>query len=377
MKSNLLIAIIFLLTINLAFSQEKILVTESTIILDLEQSKELYFSFAEGDEIVFNMEMVNGKHIKEIEIIEMPSNTLLTEFKTKGITDKRIQIRNKGIYKFRLYSSSITRRVCKIKIHRIPTSESTRNFNTNWKWETIRDTTYTRYEEDSLVGYQTIKYKETVKELKDTKIEEIMLFEKSQKVHSYYNDNVSRAYLRVDLPLLNHSALREENLIAWSYWIGVGQEGQEAYKSNIKSVSNIAADATKVIYKNPLIGIAVGAISELIIPQTGEDVQYYFIPDFENVQLFYNNQQFLQFDMGKGRAAFGRNDRIKTGTFYIGLSNDNDYRAIDVGVKVLAVKEIKVYENIVYDRQREESLYVTLNKTRMNINETKIRVPIE
>lgn len=50
---------------------------------------------------------------------------------------------------------------------------------------------------------------------------------------------------------------------------------------------------------------------------------------------------------------------------------------LDVDVKVLAVKEIKIYENKVYDREKEEPQYVTLQKTRMNINETHIRVPVE
>lgn len=328
---------ILLLFLNFSFSQEPILVTESTIILDVDQTKELYFSFAVGDEIVFDMEMIKGKHIKEIEVTEMPSNTLLTEFKSTGLKDKQIQIRNKGIYKFKFYSSSLTRRVCKIKIFRIPKDESTKTFNTNWKWKIKRDTTYTSYQEDSLVGYQTIKYKETVRELKEKKLEEIMLFEKSQKVHSFYNENKSRTYLKVDLPLLQNSELRKENLIAWSYWIGVDQQGQKAYKENTELVANVASKAANIYFKTPLAGLAVGAVSEFIIPQTGEDVQYYFIPDFKNAQLFYNNQQFLQFDMGKGKAAFGRNDKLKQGTFYIGLLNDNDWKGIDVDVKVLAV----------------------------------------
>tara|TARA_R110002033_G_scaffold167528_1_gene206733 strand:- start:11682 stop:12815 length:1134 start_codon:yes stop_codon:yes gene_type:complete len=377
MTSKLFITFAFLLIFKLSFSTEPILVTESTIVLDVDETKELYFSFAEGDEIVFNMQMVKGKHIKEIQIIEMPTNTLLTEFKTKGVRDKRIQIRNKGIYKFRFYSSSLTRRVCKIQIHRIPKDITTKRFNTNWKWKTLRDTTYVAYKEDSLVGYQTIKYKETIKELKETKLEEIMLFEKSQRVHSFYNENISRTYLKVDLPLLNTSALREENLIAWSYWIGVGQEGQQAYQNNIKSISNVASEVANMVYQNPLAGIAVGAISELMIPQTGEDVKYYFIRDYQNVQLFYKNQQFMQFDMGKGKAAYGRNDKLKEGVFYIGLSNDNKLTGIDVDVKVLAVKEIKIYENIIYDREKEQPQYVTLNKTRMDINETQIRIPVE
>lgn len=216
-----------------------------------------------------------------------------------------------------------------------------------------------------------------MRELKDTQIEEIMLFEKSEKVHSFYNENKSKTYLKVDLPTLKNDEYREENLEAWSYWIGVGQEGHEAYKKNLKSISKLVGKAADVYYQTPLAGIAVGAVTELIIPQTGEDVQYYFISDFQNVQLFYSNQQFLQFDMGKGRAAYGRNDKIKQGVFYIGLSNDNEIRGIDVEVKVLAVKEIKIFENVTYDREKEEPQYVTLDKTRMNINETKVRVPVE
>ena len=184
MLLKLIFIIPFLLINSLAFSNEPILVTESTIILDMEQSKELYFSFAEGDEIVFTMEMIKGKHLKEIEVMEMPNNTLLTEFKSNGITDKRIQVRNKGIYKFRFYSSSLTRRVFKIKIYRNPTDKISKEFNTNWKWKTLRDTTYTNYKEDSLIGHQTVKYTETAKELKETKLEEIMLFEKLSTSHT-------------------------------------------------------------------------------------------------------------------------------------------------------------------------------------------------
>lgn len=377
MNSKLLTLFAFLLACNLTFSSEPILITESTIILDLEQTKELYFSFAEGDEVVFNMEMIKGKHIKEIEVIEMPTNTLLTEFKTKSIADKRIQIRTKGIYKFRFYSSSLTRRVCKITIHRIPKNDSTKNFNTNWKWETIRDTTYTVYQEDSLVGYQTVKYQETIRELKETKLEEIMLFDKSQKVHSFYNENVSRTFLIVNLPSLIRTDLLEENLIAWSYWIGVGQVGQDTFKENMKLASNISGKFADFYFKSPLAGLAVGKISEFFIPQTGEDVGYYFINDQQNLQLFMNGQQFYTFDKGKGKGAYGRNDQKKSGSFYIGLDNDNKFHGIDVDVKVLAVKEIKLFENKTYDREKQEPQYVTLHKTRMTVNESQIRVPIE
>ena len=360
-----------------AISQERIPVTESTGSLAFDQTAEVLYSFAAEDEIIFNLNMIKGKHLKAVEIVELPNNVVFSSFKTSAIKNKRITVRNKSLYAFRFYSSSITNRVFSYRIDRIPADASTRNFNTNWKWLTARDTVYTPFQQDSLVGYKTIKYQETLKELRDTRLEEIMLLEKTQTVHSYYNENSSRSYLKVDLPNVRSTPLREENILAWSYWIGVGQESREAYQRNLASLFTAVGKVASTYYQTPLAGLALGEISNLIIPQTGEDVEYYFIPDHQNAQLFYNRQQFLQFDMGKGRAAYSRNDRLKEGTFYIGLSNDNQLQGIEVDVKIMVIKEVKTYENVLYNRERQEPQYMTLNKTRMDINETQIRVPVE
>ncbi|WP_417558774.1 hypothetical protein [Mesoflavibacter zeaxanthinifaciens] len=376
MKTNLLLLFITSITFNFCYSNNSILVNESTVVLDLDQSKELYFSFAEGDEIIFEMEMVKGKHIKEIKVIEMPTNTIFTEFKAEQINKKSISIRNKGIYKFSFYSSSLTRRVCKIKIYRIPANESTKNFNTNWRWEIKRDTTYTAYQQDSLVGYKTIKYQEVIRELKETKIEEILLLDRLEKVHSILNNNKSRTYLKVDLPLIETSQLKEEKLIAWSYWIGVGKESQEAYKRNTKMIGDMAKGLAST-YTSPLGAYAVGAISDLIVANTGNDIEYFFVNDYQNVEQFMNYQQFSLFDKGKVINSYGKKDRPNNGTFYLCLLNDNNYTPVEVDVKVVAVKEIKIFENIIYNRDKEEPQYITLDKIRMNINETRVRVPVE
>jgi len=376
MKTNLLLLFITSITFNFCYSNNPILVNESTIMLDLDQSKELYFSFAEGDEIIFEMEMVKGKHIKEVKIIEMPTNTIFTEFKAEQINKKSISISNKGIYKFSFYSSSLTRRVCKIKIYRIPANESTKNFNTNWRWEIKRDTTYTAYQQDSLVGYKTIKYQEMIRELKETKIEEILLLDRLEKVHSILNSNKSRTYLKVDLPLIDTYQLKEEKLIAWSYWIGVGKESQEAYKRNTKMIGDMAKGLAST-YTSPLGAYAVGAISDLIVANTGNDIEYFFVNDYQNVEQFMNYQQFSLFDKGKVINSYGKKDRPNNGTFYLCLLNDNNYTPVEVDVKVVAVKEIKIFENITYNKEKEEPQYVTLDKTRMNINETRVRVPVE
>ncbi|PPK95728.1 hypothetical protein LY01_01321 [Nonlabens xylanidelens] len=374
-KKLLLILLIIFFQYSFA-SEDPILVTESTISLNFDETEELFFSFAEGDIIEFDFEMVKGKHLKEIEIFELPNNKIFSDFKVKDIVKKQIQIRNNGLYKFRFYSSSLTKRVGKIKIYRIPANETTKDFNTNWRWKTLRDTIYTPYTIDSITGYKTIKFKERIKELVSTENVEDLLLNKSQRVHSYYNDNRSSSYLRVDLPNPIVSDLKEERIIAWAYWIGVGQEAQDAYKENARSVGELANGITSM-YGTPLAGLAVGTITDLLIPKIGEDVYYSFIPDHENAEKFINGQTYLQFDTGKGIAAYGKNSNLTQGVFYIGLHNDNQVQGIDVDVKVVLVKEVKTYEMVEYDRQKEEPITVTLNKSRMSIKETKIRVPAE
>ena len=370
------ISTLFLLLANLLLANNSILVTESTISLDYDETEELYFSFAEGDIIEFDFEMVKGSNLKDIEIYELPNNRVFSEYKAEKFSKKQIIVRNKNLYKFRFYSSSLTKRVFKIRIYRIPSNESTKNFNTNWKWEIKKDTIYIPYTIDSITGYKTVKYEERIKELIKTENVEDILFNKSQRVHSYYNQNKSSTYLRVDLPNTINTELKEEKLIAWAYWIGVGQEAQKSYLENSKSIGKLANGIAST-YGTPLAGLAVGTITELMIPKTGEDVYYSFIPDYENAEKFVNGQTYLQFDTGKGIAAYGKNTTRTKGTFYIGLYNDNQVQGIDVDVKVVAVKEVKTYEFKVYQKEREEPIKVTLSKKRMEIKETKYRVAVE
>lgn len=364
-----------LFVFNLTFSQEPILVTESTVVLDLEQTQEFFFSFAEGDEIVFDMQMVKGSNIKEIEVVELPSNSLLTEFKSEGINNKHIQIRNKGLYKFRFYSSSITRRVCKIKIHRIPSNESLKNFNTNWKWKTIRDTTYTAYQEDSLVGYKTKRLNKTIKELVKIDTTFTELLSKSERVHSETAIGKSQfSYINVYLPnnkyfpnLLNPYESTET--IAWSHWLGVGEKSQEEYnKVNQNFMSGIEVIGSMTGY-GALANLAITGISMFNDTSIGDNVNYRFITVQNEIENVFNS--------GNGTSDFGRNTQLLQGGFTIELFNDNFKEGIDVHLKLIVAQVHKEWKDKEVIQEIEEPQYVTLNKTKMNINESKIRVPVE
>ncbi len=376
MVKKLLVLLLLPLSFSSFASNEPILITESAIQVSFDETKEIFFSFAEGDEILINFEMVKGKHLKEFQISGPSSNILFSEYKLKSLEGKRIKVRERGVYSFKFYNSSLLTRTFRITISRIPANEQTIQFNTGWRWETKRDTVYVPYTMDSIAGFKTIQYTEKVKELIETKREEDLLLDKNQRVHSYFNENESSTFLLVNLPQPIITDLREERVISWAYWIGVGQESQDAYKKNTEFFTGLAEEVTS-IYGTPLAGLAMGAISELIIPKTGEDVSYWFIPDEANLGLFRSGQPFSVFDKGKGIAAYGKNTTHTSGTFFIGLNNDNQVQGIDVNIKIVAVKEVKSYEYVEYVRGRQEPITVTLTKQRMEINETEYRVPAE
>ena len=90
-----------------------------------------------------------------------------------------------------------------------------------------------------------------------------------------------------------------------------------------------------------------------------------------------SKQAYYQFDQGKGIAAYGKNTDRLQGTFFIGLHNDNQTTGIDANVKIVVIKEVKTYADKEYDRQKITPRHVTLNKKRMVVKTTGIRVNAE
>ena len=355
---------------------EPVDVADLTIKIGAGEVKEIYYGFAKGDQIIFNFEELKRKPLKEISITEIPSNSKFSEFKCALVSNKKIIVNKNSIYKFKFRNGSVGGRVCNIRIQRIPETKELITFNTDWKWKTVYDTTFIPYVENILVRYDTLSYKETVKEvIKVEKIED-MIMDKIQRVHSYWNPSSSYTYLKVELPKNINEEYKEENVVAWAYWIGVGDDATQAYARNVESIGKVAIGLANV-YGTPLAGLALGAVKELLLPKKGEDVQYAFMDSYDNTQAFLKGQAYYQFDQGKGVAAYGKNSSLLQGTFYIGLHNDNSTLGIDVNVKIVVIKEIKTYDDIEYDRIEIEPIYDSINKIREIVNATKIRVNAE
>lgn len=312
MKHTLLSAII-LFSFKL-FGQATVDIAESTVKVGSFGEEIFYYAFAEGDQLIFNFQEINGKELKELEIIELPSSSRFMDYKTKKIENKTLSISRTGVYKFRFSNSALTGRICKFKIQRIPANDELKNFNSNVYFKTVYDTTYTTEQERYLVKADTI-----VNNITD----------QVAKVHSGSNLNGNTTTFNFSLPA---------NTVAWSYYIGVDQAGQQAYQA---ATAQLAKSAGPIISKfpgyGPLAALALGGASYIAQLQAGEDIDYYIVQG-SNASLFTSGQPFTYIKKGKVINDNSRMTSPLTGnSLFVCLSNDNAITGVDVTVKITAI----------------------------------------
>lgn len=291
-------------------------VAENTVKISRFGEEIFYYGFTEGDQVIFSFEEVNGKELKEIEIVEMPSSSKFMDYKTKRIDKKRLTINRTGIYKFRFANAAITGRVCRFKIQRIPASVTTKNFNTSVSWKTIYDTTYTTESEIYL-------------ERSDTSI--VTLVDQVPKVFAKkaLNGNDNKTIVDFSLP---------KGTISWSYYIGVGKEGKQAYDNGSNAfVSTGAQSVSSMPGYSALAALALYGKNYFLKTQGLDNVKYWFITDLDNVHLFKTNRTFKQYKKGDVINDADQMQTPRSGKIYLGLYNDNLKDAIDVTVKVTAI----------------------------------------
>ncbi len=163
------------------------------------------------------------------------------------------------------------------------------------------------------------------------------LVDSKVRVHSITNVNSNKTIVDFTIPA---------NTIKWTYWIGVGNESQEAFKND---ENELAKSASKLIGSiSPLAGLAVGLFT-MSRPRIGDNVLYYFLPNIQDVQKFNAGQEFRQFKNGNVITDFGLMNFPSSNNqkYYLGLMNDNLKDGIDVNVKILAVVVNNKYESVV------------------------------
>lgn len=148
------------------------------------------------------------------------------------------------------------------------------------------------------------------------------------KVHSVSNVNGNKTTFNFTLP---------NNTVAWSYYIGVDQAGQQAFQQATKELSKKAGPlVVKIPGYGPMAALALGSVSYLSQIQSGEDIDFYIV-DNDNVNLFSNGLAFSYIKKGKVINDYSRMTYPLKGMYHVCLSNDNAITGVEVSVKITAV----------------------------------------
>lgn len=336
---------------------EPIIVTEQTLQVSGEQR--FFFAFEAGDEMLIDLSVLKGKNIKEFEVLRYPESTKFQEIQLTELKGKKIRVFDRAVYEFRLKSGG--NKKIKLKIQRIPYSSARINFDTHVQWKTVTDSIRKNYSETIKVVYDTsyiTKYRKVFKK-KDLLV--VDLADQQERVHSrtnLSNDNVN--VLSFDLPLSSKELLSEKRVVAWAYWIGVGQEGTENYNKELKQFLKTAA--TKVVSKNLLAGLALGVYAVTVNPPEGENIQY---------ELTVGEQKVAQ---GNVTSAFGRVAQALEGKIQLKLTNDNFMNGLNVSVKVSAVVEQLIYRMEGYQVREVKAMNVKDVKGRVVLKKREVPV---
>lgn len=345
MKRQVLLAV-FLFT-AIVTNAQKIMVTEQQIKVLPGKTYELLYGFAAGDRIIFTAEVQDG-FMSEIAVAEYPETYKFREYTIKKEKNREFTVTQKAVYRFTFNNASDTEKICDVKIQRVPANKELRNFNTAIKMRTVQDTLWSSVVKDAVVGYDTLLVQKTRKVPASVKRYEEVVLDKNQRVSSMANMGDNRASVVFDLPANVQGSNESKKVIAWAYWVGVGEESNEFWKQNRKMIVGAVQGAT-TLFTSPLGGIAAGAATNLILPTNGEDVQYALAND-ANRKLFEQKKPYKTIDGGKGIAGYKRftEPNMLQGKYYMLLENDNYVQPLDVAVKVSAIIEHTVYKDEKY-----------------------------
>ena len=336
-----------LLFAGTAFGQ-KLTVAELELKLAPGKTEELLYGFAEGDRVIFTVEEATDKTIHEVTVTEYPDSQKFKAYDIKKEKNREFMVNNKSVYKFTFSNTGNDERYCRVKIQRVPSKSELKTFNTAVKWVTVQDTSKNSYTKDVLAGYDTLFVQKTRRIVDFQKKYEEVVLDKNQRVDAKTTLGETKTSVAFTLPLNYVSKDETKKVVAWAYWVGVGEESNEYWKQNRKMIVGAVQGAT-AIFSSPLGGIAAGAITNLALPTNGEDVEY-ALTNEANTKLFLEGKPYKSFDKGKGIAAYKRftDAAMLQGKYNVALANDNFVQAIDVNVKVSAIIEHVKYKDEVY-----------------------------
>lgn len=315
MKKKLSFLFSFLVIFQHSQSQSTIDVADNTLKVKGHNEEIFYYGFAEGDQLIFNFQEVNGKELKEVEILEFPSSSKFMDYKTDKIENKIINITKTAIYKFRFANSSLSGRICKFKIQRVPANETTKNFNTSVYWKTIYDTVYSTVKEKYLVR----------KEYKSVSVSPSSKYYINSGRNAILQGGKSRISLPIVLP---------KNTVEWYYTFSASRNEEVINKT--KETFNIAGELSKIVDPTGILNIGI----DLLTKPPGGDVCDIYLLDATNRNSFEAKTEYKCYPEGSRENIMSGVIQIKKLNFsnlYLGIKNPDSGVGIFVAIEIAAI----------------------------------------
>ena len=377
MKNSILKVLVFtILALSpfVSFAMDTIPVVETSLYIKGDQ--EMYYGFAKGDKIVIDF----SGYLTYISVTFMPDTKVYSDGNITDISKKTITVTKEGVYKFYFSTKPSYKKdgvkynveKQRLKIQRIPKDESTIDFNTACEWVTINDTIFTHYTADSLVGYDTLKYQEKVKEIDAKTTEEIILVDNVTTVKSrgiIVNED-PHAKIFITLPRNEKTEYKTKKVTAWAFWVGVGENASSALSKD--------AVTSAVGIVSPIGALAAGIIMDLGAPKSNDNVKYAIV-DQQNAELFMHGQGYRAYQSGNGPSGYGKftDEKMCKGTWFLCLYNDNEHNKINVTVKVSAIVETTTYKDVMYDKEKITPKYVKVDRVRTTLIPKRVMVNVK
>ena len=265
------------------------------------------------------------------------------------------------------------------------------DFNTDWEWKTLFDTTYVPYTQDSIVGYDTTYSPYKTKELIriDTIFDEVQSAE--NKIWVYSGGNLKACF--------GKSASCTKQMINLKYhpntetlliWVGVGQETRNAYNNLSKSLAKVAIKSGTA-YLSPGSSVLASSLTNKVVEEqiknlpTSKNVLDIFLTDSQTAYRWYTAYGTNIYDYSYRGLAYKDRvnlkiilkkelNQIAPNTMTLCLKNNSKVVGVESYVNVVAVRYQKIYDYVEHKKEKITARKVTLNKTKINVKTSKIRV---
>ena len=317
-----LLAFLLLICVSLP-AQNPIPVADQTF--KLTGASEHFYAFAEGDQILLQVEELTGKKIKSIEFSQYPEGHMLFRaYELDSVLSKTILIPKTGIFLLRFHEVGLQKKVCRFTLHRSPAGPETARFDTQIGWD-VQATPAFR------VGRKTVQ--------SGKKVEMVSLSGQSTV-------NSSKFYLKK--PVNAYQFTLPPNTRQWAYRVAVGQAVQDARQQDaLKLKQAFHGGAAKLMGIQPqtaLAAFALGMAIDLSTSKAGEDVDYAIL-DWDNWQHFSKGEDYKAFIYQSGVSVDAqRRYSPLEGTFFFALRSDNLLDDITVTIDIEAVVETPLFE---------------------------------